>query len=227
MRIAKNVEMLEITTDQGAFYPVLIWEDGQVVLIDTGLPGQMQLFRAAIGEAGFAPEQVGTVMLTHQDMDHIGCARAFAELGAQIWAHEAEAPYIAGAQTPVKIAAMERRWEQLSEAEQAFCTQVKAHAGRFQVPVDRLLRDGEGLPLCGGIEVIHTPGHTPGHIALLLEAEGILVAGDAANIEGGRLVGADPAHTQDLQQAQQSFEKLQQRKPRAVVCYHGGLLSLA
>jgi len=36
----------------------------------------------------------------------------------------------------------------------------------FTVNVDKTLEDGEELPFCGGITVIHTPGHTPGHICL-------------------------------------------------------------
>ena len=37
--------------------------------------------------------------------------------------------------------------------------------------VNRLVVDGEPSPLQGGTRVIHTPGHTPGHICLFVEQE--------------------------------------------------------
>jgi glyoxylase-like metal-dependent hydrolase (beta-lactamase superfamily II) len=51
--------------------------------------------------------------------------------------------------------------------------------------VDQSLKDGETLPMANDIEVIHSPGHCAGHIALLLRQEGILIAGDiCSNITG-------------------------------------------
>jgi glyoxylase-like metal-dependent hydrolase (beta-lactamase superfamily II) len=41
------------------------------------------------------------------------------------------------------------------------------------------LHDGEVLPVAGGLRVVHTPGHSPGHVALLHEPSGVLVTGDS------------------------------------------------
>lgn len=46
------------------------------------------------------------------------------------------------------------------------------------VKVDERLKDTDVLPIACGVEVIHTPGHCPGHIALLVKNEGVLIAGD-------------------------------------------------
>jgi glyoxylase-like metal-dependent hydrolase (beta-lactamase superfamily II) len=46
------------------------------------------------------------------------------------------------------------------------------------VHVDETLRDGDVLLLLGGVQVVHTPGHSAGHIALLLPSEGVLIAAD-------------------------------------------------
>lgn len=52
-------------------------------------------------------------------------------------------------------------------------------------PIDQTLKDGETLPMANDIEVIHSPGHCAGHIALVLRQEGILIAGDiCSNITG-------------------------------------------
>lgn len=226
MRIAPNAEMLEIKGENGVLYPVLTWDDREIVLIDTGFPGQIELFREAIEMAGFSLWNITKVILTHQDMDHIGCAKLLAELGAEMLAHEAEAPYIQGDRTAVKLAAMEERLPEMTPEERAFYERLKAGAPRFFTHIDTPLKDGQTLDFCGGITVIHTPGHTPGHIALRLNGSGIIVAGDAASMEGGALTGANPQYTQDTQKAQASFEKLLALRPSAVVCYHGGLYTV-
>ncbi|WP_307785261.1 MBL fold metallo-hydrolase, partial [Janibacter melonis] len=55
------------------------------------------------------------------------------------------------------------------------------------VPVERGLVDGEVLDVAGGLRVIHTPGHSPGHASFLHEPTGTLVTGDAIfNVRGVR-----------------------------------------
>ena len=41
------------------------------------------------------------------------------------------------------------------------------------------LRDGDLLPVAGGLRVVHTPGHSPGHVALLHEPSRTLITGDS------------------------------------------------
>jgi glyoxylase-like metal-dependent hydrolase (beta-lactamase superfamily II) len=82
------------------------------------------------------------------------------------------------------------------------------------------------LPFCGGIEVIHTPGHTPGHICLLLKGSNVLITGDAANASNGIMTGPNPQHTLDMTQGEASFKRLMGLKPDFIVCYHGGLCAI-
>jgi len=50
---------------------------------------------------------------------------------------------------------------------------------RFEpVAVSEALTDGQLLPIAGGVRVLHTPGHTPGHVSLLHESSGVLITGD-------------------------------------------------
>ena len=51
--------------------------------------------------------------------------------------------------------------------------------GFAPVSVSHVIRDGDKLPVAGGLRAIHTPGHTPGHISLLHEDSGVLITGDA------------------------------------------------
>jgi glyoxylase-like metal-dependent hydrolase (beta-lactamase superfamily II) len=59
-----------------------------------------------------------------------------------------------------------------------------------------------------GLQIITTPGHTPGHIAVLDPAGGILVAGDALVGAGGGVDGPDRRFTEDMPTAHESVRKL-------------------
>ncbi len=70
-----------------------------------------------------------------------------------------------------------------------------------------LMPVGDGSEVFG-MRVIHTPGHTLGHIALLDELTGVLVAGDAMNGVDGGVAGANPDFTPDMSTADASVRKL-------------------
>ena len=227
MKIAKNVAMLEIAGERGSLYPVLIWGDNELVLIDTALPGQTDALREAVKETGYALEDITKVILTHQDLDHIGSAKTLAGMGAEIFAHELETPYIQGDVTSIRLSDMESRLDELNEGERAFYERAKKGAPYFFVHVGNPLKDDDLLKICGGIRILHTPGHTPGHIAVLLVESNIIIAGDAANIADGKLIGADPQYTGNVDQAADSFVKMNGCSPASFVCYHGGLIKNA
>src|SRR5690606_16235176 len=91
------------------------------------------------------------------------------------------------------------------------------------VHVNRIFNSEESLPWCGGIEVIHTPGHTPGHLSLYLPSRKTLMASDAVVIENGKLNIANPQYCLDLNEAIRSVQKLQTYEISRLICYHGGL----
>jgi len=224
MKIAENVEMLEVKHQNMAIYPVLIWDDGDVVLVDSGYPGMFDAMCAEIAKCGFKPEQITKLILTHQDIDHIGNARLFKERGAQVLAYEEESPFIQGDKPLTKLSDMEANFDSLPPERKGFYQMLKDAIPNMSVHVDVRLTDGETLPICGGIEVIHTPGHTPGHIVLKLLKSGIVVCGDAANISDGKLVGANSAMTHDMAAAEESFKKILELGASAYECYHTGYL---
>ena len=73
------------------------------------------------------------------------------------------------------------------------------------VAIDQPLTDGEILPIAGGIEVIHTPGHCAGHVALLWHPGRMLLAGDVCT----NLLGlGDPVGFENLEEGRASQRKL-------------------
>ncbi|MNC58474.1 putative metallo-hydrolase YflN [compost metagenome] len=89
--------------------------------------------------------------------------------------------------------------------------------------VDQTLTGGELLPIAGGITVIYTPGHSPGHLSLYHQASRTLIAADALTVRGGELCGPDAAATPDMAGALRSLHKFADFEIDQVICYHGGL----
>ena len=226
MEIARQTHMLEVRSDNGCVYPVLLWDDASVVLIDAGFPGQTNAIVSAIATAGQRVEALTDIVLTHQDIDHIGCVRELLKLApnARVIAHIEEAPYIDGTKTPIKLEALIIKHDDLPDAQKAWRETLKTAFANRSVHINQTVSDGEVLPMCGGIEVIHTPGHTPGHICLSLRNSGVLVGSDALNISDGHIIGPNPQYTYDMALGLLSLEKIEAYHPNAIVSYHCGYL---
>ncbi|MDZ5609384.1 MBL fold metallo-hydrolase [Bacillus pseudomycoides] len=205
MRISKGVEMLHLEFHGNIIHPTLLWDQEMAVLIDTGFPGQIEDLHIAMDKVGVSFDKLKVVILTHQDIDHIGslpeilqnCGR-----NIKVYAHELDKPYIQGDLPLLKDGHIEN-----------------PPKGK----VDDTLIDGQELPYCGGIRIIHTPGHTPGHISLYLRQSKTLVAGDSMYSVNGTLGGIHVPTTLDIKAARRSLKKYLDLDIESVVCYHGGL----
>lgn len=228
MKISDGVDVLEISANRGGqamlLNPTLIWDNTIAILADTGFPGQYPDMRAAMDKAGVPLSRLSKIILTHQDMDHIGGVQEIlngSDHKIEVLAHLGDKPYIEGDLPLLKMKNIEQRLANLPEE------QRKQAAAMFGAPpknkLDRTLADGEKLPYCGGITVIFTPGHTPGHICLYLERSKTLVAGDAMVVAEGQLLGPRPNATPDMETAIKSLNKLTQYDIETVICYHGGV----
>ncbi|SMG57742.1 Glyoxylase, beta-lactamase superfamily II [Paenibacillus aquistagni] len=205
MEISPGVKMLYLDYQGAIVHPILVWDEDMAILIDTGFPGQFEELRAEIEKAGVSFDQLRGVILTHQDVDHIGSLpEILQERGnaVTVCAHELDQPYIQGKRPLLKDGQLEN-----------------PPKGR----VDMTLMDGQEMPWCGGIQVIHTPGHTPGHISLYLKNSKLLVAGDSMYSINGVIQGIHPPTTPDMEAARLSLHKYKELDLQSVVCYHGGL----
>lgn len=99
----------------------------------------------------------------------------------------------------------------------------KANYKKLKANVDETVEDEEELPYCGGITVVYTPGHTPGHICLYYKRSKTLIAGDALSIKGKLLVHSPRHSCLDKEQYDKSLKKLTTYDIETVVCYHGGI----
>jgi glyoxylase-like metal-dependent hydrolase (beta-lactamase superfamily II) len=226
MQVANGVEILEISANVmgkvDIIHPTLIWDKDTVILVDTGFPGQLGKFREAIEKAGVPFDKLNKIILTHQDIDHIGSLPDILhELPqrVEVLASEAEKPYIQGEKRLIKFEALAP--DSLPEELGKKLKPIIENPPKAEI--NKTVADGEELPYCGGITVISTPGHTPGHISLYHKQSKTLIAGDAIFIVDGQLIGPNPQYTLDMNLAKKSLTKLAQYDIEKVICYHGGL----
>lgn len=144
----------------------------ELAVVDPGAESS-RIF-AAIGSSGRRPV---AILLTHGHVDHIAhCAHVAERYGVGVHVHAADLPYLEGPQWP----------------------ELEALLGARPCPAPvAWLVEGEPLPVAGlRLEVLHTPGHTPGGVCLIDRASRQIVAGDTLFQRGvGRtdLPGGDSA----------------------------------
>ncbi len=235
MKVANGVEMLEISANvmgrASAYNPTLIFNDQEAILVDAGFPGQAEAVRKAIERAVAPFDRLSRVIITHQDIDHIGGLADLVKAAPQkveVLASAGEKPYIEGEKPLVKmkpevIARIESMLPpEVAEGRRRALRAVTENPPRANV--DRTVADAEIIDCCGGITVIAVPGHTPGHICLYLQEARILVAGDAMVVsDDGQLMGPNEQVAYDIRQATESLRKLAGYDIEKVICYHGGL----
>ncbi len=82
----------------------------------------------------------------------------------------------------------------------------------------RPVADGEEV---FGLQVVDTPGHTPGHIAVFDTDSRVLVAGDPLTNTIDGLEGPMPEYTDDMPTAEESIRKLAAMEPQVILVGHG------
>lgn len=169
MKITKHSEYLYQLTRFAALFPIncyLVREDDGFTLIDTGISGMAPMILAAAQSLG-AP--VVRLLLTHAHGDHVGALDALhAQLpDAEVLISARDARFLAGERTLDP----DETQGALRGSYQTCATQPT-----------RLLTAGDRV---GSLEVIASPGHTPGHAAFLDLRDRSLIAGDAFQTRGG------------------------------------------
>jgi glyoxylase-like metal-dependent hydrolase (beta-lactamase superfamily II) len=198
----------------GAANTVLLDAGPELVLVDAGFPGKASLVFDAIRQIGRNPRDLRHLIFTHGHPDHIGSAAEIVrETGATTYMHALDAPL---AETGGPFRPMDPAPGLLPRTAYRFVWHPEERMD--PVRIDHHIADGETLPIAGGLQVVHAPGHCAGQVAFLWQGERLLIAGDV----GMNIIGlGDPVGFENLEEGRRSQCKLASLRFDAAVFGHG------
>ncbi|MCH7810201.1 MAG: MBL fold metallo-hydrolase [Chloroflexi bacterium] len=199
----------------------MLAEENGLTLIDSGLRSSERRLWKAIARIDRQPSDVNHVLVTHHHADHVGSLAAVKKAsGAQAYVHPLDAPVVAG-EKPRPAA------NRASIIGRLFGRMILRlpQNNPEPVPADHEISDGDELPMGGGVRVIHTPGHTAGHVSFFVERHGgILFVGDAAANMLGRIGKPLLIFTEDMDETKASMRKLAELEFDTACFGHGRVL---
>ena len=183
----------------------LLLAEDTLTVIDGGWRGNGARIVKHLRRLGRSPQEISYIIPTHGHPDHIGgIAHLRENSSGRVAAHEAELVGLLGDHK--RISSNAKHHGVSAQLLDSFPNPFKPRP----FPVDIPLQDGSRLSPLGGMEVVHSPGHTPGSISLHFPSRGLLMVGDALQCRGGRLELPSRWFSSDLDQARESVRRLAQ-----------------
>lgn len=230
MQISDHVHLIPARRSawKGPFAPnvYVVAQGDSAILIDSGFGDPASLRQRAKALEELSPKRFSHILLTHTHIDHCGGAHTFrTRFGAQVGMHALE-------QEKVRAYGKELRSETTNaaaadlDAEPMPKGRVRRRtllAAAAESTPDVLLQDGDRIHVGGlTLEVVHTPGHTHGHLCFYLREERLLFSGDT--ILGAGTVAVSPPPGGDMGAYLRSLERLQELAIERACPGHGPVL---
>jgi glyoxylase-like metal-dependent hydrolase (beta-lactamase superfamily II) len=204
--------------------------NGSWTLIDAALPFSEALIRRWAEKHFSSPPNA--IVLTHGHFDHVSAAGALAgDWDVPIYAHRLEFPYLTGKSEypPPNVSAGGGLMSLLSPLYPRGPVDLRARLRELPFAGS----EPASMPQMPGWEVIHTPGHTPGHVSFFRPGDRVLLVGDAfcttkpesffeaAIAQTPELHGPPSYFTSDWAEAGRSVQRLADLNPVLVAPGHG------
>jgi glyoxylase-like metal-dependent hydrolase (beta-lactamase superfamily II) len=202
---------------KGGYVRAFLIEDGtDLTLIDTLYPEDGHGVLAEIHRLGRSAADLKRIVITHAHRSHLGGLAALKQWsGATVYSHEWEADIISGNRKAQPVTILPRlplrAW---------FPFQVGLALGRGKhpaCPVDETLKEEDEI---GTLQVLHIPGHTPGHLGFYSPERGVLISGDAI-ATWPRFEAGWPAFTLNANEHRASLCRMAALEPKVVGVGHG------
>lgn len=206
-------------------------DSGQFVLVDAGAPNaaaEIERIAAERFGSGSKPE---AIILTHGHFDHVGgLVDIVNKWEVPVYAHQLELPFLTGTERYPKADPTVEGGVIAKMSVMFPIEPVQLGDAIHSLPEDHSI---PGMPEW---KWIHTPGHSPGHVSLFRERDGMLIAGDAfitvkqdsfyQVLTQTKEIHEPPRYlTTDWDAARESVRKLEALKPKTAVTGHGVAMS--
>ncbi|NDJ61691.1 MAG: MBL fold metallo-hydrolase [Chloroflexi bacterium] len=193
----------------------MIADPDGVTLVDTGMRPAADIVLDQLAATGRRPTDIKRILITHAHPDHAdGLPKLKEASGAQVIASAVESPFVQG-QQPVP---RPNRDDLPSLAKLMYLPSTPL-AG---APVDREVNDGDIIAeAMGGLQVIATPGHAPGHVSYWQPQQRVLFVGDVMMRLPWGLSLPVAAYTPDMDENKRSIKRLAELDARVACFGHG------
>ncbi len=160
----------------GYVHAYLITHGQDLIVIDTLFDADAQVILDQITKLGKTPRDIKHILMTHGHRAHMGGLARLKQLsGAPIYAHAWEADIITGDRPQQGVTLLPQKGIAAYPII-FFGTLAGPLSNHVPAPVDQLINEGDQI---GPVRVLHTPGHTPGHLAFYIPERRVLFTGDA------------------------------------------------
>ncbi|HSL00286.1 MAG TPA: MBL fold metallo-hydrolase [Rubrobacteraceae bacterium] len=230
MEILPGIHRIESNLGPRFMCQYLLVGEERTVLVDSGLAETPEeVIVPYLDGIGLGIESVDEVVISHADVDHCGGNSALKEMNPSLRfsCGEPDRPYVES--TQVMLAEI-YRWSEpygFGPDEESVSWILESLGG--DCPIDEGLRGGETLRLGPDwrIEIMHLPGHTPGHLGIWDPKHGAAIIIDAAlesgiyDREGNRLI---PPRYFDAAGYRSTIRNLRTLRPEHLLTAHYPLL---
>lgn len=181
------------------YKPALLIDNESLTLLEAGTPESFSNFKTCIESLGFTLKNLKSIIICHDAADHIGELKHLVEeSGAKVYAHELAVPWLLK-KMPFEM-----------------------YSRDFEVTnIDFKLKDGDILPVLGGLEIIHIPGHSQGHIAVYIKRDKVLFATDLIRYSSGEFHLTPPQYSKGYVSHIKSMIKVAKYDFDTLLVYHG------
>ncbi|WP_254841284.1 MBL fold metallo-hydrolase [Natronomonas marina] len=203
--VTEGVHLLEVGWPEPVGANAYLVDDGDVTLVDAGLPIGRRPLSAELAAAGYGTDDLDRVLVTHYDIDHVGGLRHLGD-DVPVFIGSADADLVRGAWSPPLF----------------------HHKGLFHRVIRRLFPlsgldlhpvvDGDRI---GGFRAVHTPGHNPGHTVFLHDDLGVAALGDLVWESDGRFVAPPWLDSYDTDLIRHSIARVARESFQCACVGHG------